>query len=406
MTFIPEEGISFGDNAAIDAFGRLRASTPLTLFDSKLTIDNQPLFWDDQETSGTGTSSTHSAAKAAVTMAVSDSTAGERTRQSIQSIIYQPGKSQLVLMTFKFGASATGITRSVGQFYNDNGIFLQQTSSGLSVVVRSAVSGSPVDNSIAQNDWNIDKLDGSGDSKITLDPEQTQILMLDYEWLGVGRVRIGFVIGGVPIYCHQFLNSNVNSTVYMSTPNLPLRYQIANDGSGPAANMDCICAQVSSEGGFDSGGFLRSVDTGATNVNVATGTLGAILAIRLKSTALRSTGSIEGLSIYVSSSAEYRFALLLNPTITGSFSFSSVSNSILEIATPTPALSVTDQGTILESGHTGQANNTVGQVIVPESFFKLGSKIDGTADIVALAAQKIGSGGENFHGALQIRELT
>ena len=44
-----------GGRANLDAFGRLRVSQPTTLFDSKQTQSNLPLFWDDQETSGTGT---------------------------------------------------------------------------------------------------------------------------------------------------------------------------------------------------------------------------------------------------------------------------------------------------------------------------------------------------------------
>lgn len=56
---------SVSDSPANDAFGRLRVSNPETLFDSKNifndpdlaeTIENQPLFYDNQETDGSGTS--------------------------------------------------------------------------------------------------------------------------------------------------------------------------------------------------------------------------------------------------------------------------------------------------------------------------------------------------------------
>ena len=55
------------NNPTGDAFGRLRVSEPTTLFDSKQIFDAQPLLWDDQETSGSGTTgapSGHSTATA------------------------------------------------------------------------------------------------------------------------------------------------------------------------------------------------------------------------------------------------------------------------------------------------------------------------------------------------------
>ena len=88
--------VSFASGATTDAFGRLRISEPFTIFDSKQLHNNQPLFWDDAETSGTGTSSAHSSARASTTISVSATTAGKRVRQSLQRFNYQPGKSQLV----------------------------------------------------------------------------------------------------------------------------------------------------------------------------------------------------------------------------------------------------------------------------------------------------------------------
>lgn len=67
-----KKGVQIGldtDNPTGDAFGRFRMSSPTTLFDSKQIIDNQPLFWDDQEESGSGTSSTYTKARASSTIA-------------------------------------------------------------------------------------------------------------------------------------------------------------------------------------------------------------------------------------------------------------------------------------------------------------------------------------------------
>jgi len=57
------------------------------------------------------------------------------------------------------------------------------------------------------------------------------------------------VVDGVPTYLHQFNHANHSAGVYMTTPNLPIRYEISNDGTGAAAEMECICSSVMSEGG-------------------------------------------------------------------------------------------------------------------------------------------------------------
>ena len=119
----------------------------------------------------------------------------------------------------------------MGLFNNENGIFLLQDETTLKIGLRTFTSGVAVDTEIAQDSWNIDKLDGTGNSGITLDQTKTLIFFSDFEWLGVGTVRYGFFIDGIPYYCHAIHNSNVNTVVYMSTPNLPLRYEIENDGT-------------------------------------------------------------------------------------------------------------------------------------------------------------------------------
>ena len=88
---VPEHGISFADSMAIDAFSRLRISSPETLFDSKQifdnadivnTLENFPLFFDNQETSGAGTATAFDIDRASTTLSVSATTAGTRVRQT------------------------------------------------------------------------------------------------------------------------------------------------------------------------------------------------------------------------------------------------------------------------------------------------------------------------------------
>ena len=200
--------VYLSDGPSIDAFGRLRIAEPYTIFDSKQIADNAPLFWDDAETSGSGTGSTHSINTASSEITVGASTAGTRVRQTFQRFNYQPGKSQEILFTFANFDTENGITKRVGYFDENNGIFFQHLDGVPSVCIRSNTSGSPVDTIIPQSEWNIDKLDGTDYTNLALDFSKTQIGIIDFEWLGVGRVRIGMVIDGAVFYCHEFLHAN------------------------------------------------------------------------------------------------------------------------------------------------------------------------------------------------------
>jgi hypothetical protein len=86
--------------------------------------------------------------------------------------------------------------------------------------MRTYIGGS-VDNTtrrVEQSAWNGDKLDGTGASGLTLDLTKPQILWMDFEWLGVGNVRCGFIINGQYIVCHTYQTANVYGTsVYMTT---------------------------------------------------------------------------------------------------------------------------------------------------------------------------------------------
>ena len=220
-----------------DAFGRLRTSTPQTIFDSKQINDNAPLSWDDAEVSGGGTGSTYNANQASTTITVG-AEAGVRTRQTKMRFNYQPGKSQMICVTGILGVGASGITQRIGYGDDDNGLFFETIDGIFQVNRRTKTSGSAVNNRTIQSNFNIDTMDGTGPSRITIDLSKTQIFWIDFEWLSVGRVRFGFVIEGKLIYFHEFNHANDLIVAYMSTPNLPLRYEIENDGTGGGGGIN------------------------------------------------------------------------------------------------------------------------------------------------------------------------
>lgn len=362
-----------------DSFGRIRTSSLYTLFDSKQVFDNQPLLWDDAETSGSGTSTSYSRFEAASRISVSATTAGTRVRQTYRYFSYEPGKSQLILMTWSEFDTVSGITKRVGQFMGTDGLYFESKDGTLSVVRRSSVNGNVVNNKVEQSDWNIDPLDGTGPSGITLDPALAQIGVIDYEWLGVGRVRMGLNIDGKIIYCHEFLNANNLSTVYMSTPYLPLRYEISNDGTGPTDDFVHICTSVMSEGGREQSGSARHIHNLSVS-NLSSGTNYGLLGIRLQSDKL---GAAELVSTAVLSSTtndQAHWMLILNPTVSGTTNWTNQPNSIVQINKGTSSNTVTG-GTQLDGGFLSTVSPANVSV---RNFLQIGADISGVSDEVYL----------------------
>lgn len=396
-------------NGAVDAFGRVRVSNPVTLFDSKLIHDNQAHFWDDQEVSGSGTSTTHSSAAARQRLSVSSTTAGKRVRQTYQRFGYQSGKSHLVMMTSVLGSGGTGITAAVGYFDDNNGVFFKSDEGTLKAVVRSGVTGSPVDTEITSATCNGDPMDGTGPSGITIDPSKTQILWFDLEWLGVGDVRCGFLVNGRFHVFHTFRNANAIATVYMSTANLPLRYEIENDGNGAAATLDCICNAVISEGNTaEVAGVIHSANMGSTFANANTaGTKYALIGIRLKTTHLGVRVAPEVISVASVSNDNFLWELRFNPTVAGTFVYADYdTDSALQIAygdtSGNPSTNTVTSGELIASGY-GSANSTI-DFSVPVRRL-LGSAIDGTRDTYVLCVTPM-SANADLRGAFIWREVS
>ena len=393
-----------------DAFGRLRVSQPYTLFDSqnRYAADNQ----FDVSTTGTGTT-TFLSNEAAVKMEVTGAGVGSVLRQSYRSFPYQPGKGLLVLATFVMDSSQSlNLTQRVGYYNDDNGVFFQRVDGTYSFVLRSSsipTPGTPSDaRTVNQSSWNGDKLDGTGASGYTLDPSKAQILWMDFEWLGVGNVRCGFIINGEYIVCHTFENANDITSVYMTTAILPVRYEIKTVTSAVAASMKSICCSVISEGGFEQ----TSIDHVARRTTIL-GTIGTtflpLVSIRLAS---GRTGAIvipNRVQVLPTTSQNYEVVLIKNPTLTGATWASTVpSDSNVEFDV---AATATTGGTIVQSDYL--ASNTAGGTS-STSFanaynfdLQLGASIAGVSDIYTVAIRTVsGATTGDALGSLSFYDLT
>lgn len=390
--------------ASVDAFGRIRISSPFTLFESKQLFDNRSIVWSTSLNSSA--TSTHNSNRASTTLSVTSTVGSSAVRQTKSRSTYQSGKSLLIMNTFVFGSTPGGITKRVGYFDGYNGLFVQHNGTNLSFVVRSNITGIPIDTLINQSNWNFDKFDGTGPSGLVLDITKAQIFVIDLEWLGTGRVRFGFNIDGVVHYGHFVLNANNIGSVYMSSPNLPIRYEITNVSSSGSSTLEQICSGVFSEGGFENKGYVLSVDRGASVLSGVDNTaLYPLVSIRLDTSKQGSVVTPEGIHVLCSTAnSNFKWALLLNPTIAGSdaSSWQSVSNSIVQYDISRTLSNTLSGGTVL---HSGYANQTIAVDVSFNTLITLGVDLSNVSDQMILAVQKIGTGTDSFIGAMSWREI-
>jgi hypothetical protein len=445
MTYFPTTKITTADTMAVDAFGRLRVSNPVTLSEVSFEYDLSPLvvesitaslgsasFDSNSRTAILSASTTApSAGVGTVTIAGASNprtatftnsqtfssgdnilvnsipyrviTGGTGTSFSVDGIVnaaagssftrrgsysalrqrqvnlYEKGKSHLIKQTFVFGSGTNGVTRRAGYYSDRNGyIFTQETATGsmmVGFIERTAVTGNVVETFFSQSQWNIDKLDGQGPSGHTLDLTKHQILITDAQFLGVGRVRMGFDLDGLLVPCHEFLHANTSSIApYMQTFSLPVTYEIFNHTSSVGADMKCICFEVESEGGTLGGPPRKnrfSANSGtAAGVTVTTSRT-FVLAVRPKQTyngnMNRMVISPQDITAIIGNNSVL-VELIYDPVLTGGSWASVNDNSGMEFSTNA---TYTSGGTVVNSFFVGTGGNTArasGGSVIAESF--------------------------------------
>jgi hypothetical protein len=355
---------TIADGANLDAFSRQRVSDPKTLFSVQCQYDAEPLKMEGFA-SGTGVAPAHDANTRMVTISCTAGT-GVSAFQSYAYLPYQPGKSQLIFITGCLRAATASVVKEFGYFDSLNGIIYRQSGAGvLSMVRRKNTTGSVLEEEVVQADWNLDKLNGAGGtanpSGITLVQANVFILVIDLQFLGMGRVRVGFDIGGVIVYVHEFKHANVLTVPYMQQASLPVQALMTSSASGSTATMDFKCAAVTSEGGFEADGELRFATPEGT-VTAGSGTRTHILSLRPKTTfnskANRSYFKLLDVDL-LADAKPVRWELCIGSTFSVAPTWADVNSTYsgYEIGT---AGTLTAAGLVIDSGFLASSNSTRG----------------------------------------------
>lgn len=395
-------GTGGNSSTSQDAFGRQRVANPITLFDSFTRYADNGKF----ATKTSGSAFTAMGSDSASIDLTVDGTSGTYCyRESKRVFAYQPGKSLQVMSTFVMADGIPNLRQRVGYFSSTNGIFLEQDGTTLYFVKRSQGS----DTRVIQDEWNIDPLDGTGRSNITLDISKAQIFWTDIEWLGVGSVRCGFVINGTFVHCHTFHHANTTIAPYMTTACLPVRLEIENTGSTLLTNkLKQICSTVISEGGYTLTGTSRSVSLtlGAEKDLSAADTYYPVIAIRLRSDRRDAIVLPSGIALQgvTSGSSIIHYKVYKGSTISGgTWTYIDSASSAVEYnANP----STFTGGKVLTQGFVSLSNQSAGTVDLKDTFFKfqLERTFDSSESFLLVAGTS--NAGDDIMASIDWQEIT
>jgi hypothetical protein len=400
-----------GQGFSGDLFGRLKVSQPFTLFDSTHRYSQDGDF--DDVVLGTGSTVGFITAQSSATLGIGTTVGCSLVRESKRVFSYQPGKSLQVLQTFVFNPEKENLVQRVGYASSENGVMLELNGSQLNIIKRTAISGVGTTISVSQSQWNIDTLDGTGfstsnPSGIRLDISKAQILFSEYEWLGVGSVRVGFAIDGKFISVHQFNHANLIDSTYMTTATLPVRYEILNTGiTTSVSTMKQICISVQSNGGYEKR-QAEDVVRITSPVTVSSSSFVPLLSIRLAPGREDTIILPHEISILPDSAnaSSFEVALIKNATLTNA-SFATTSTSSPNVQRDISATALTG-GTIVKNDYLTSANKATAPLNVVQEYnwdLQLGRTQAKVSDTYTLAMRAVNGSGTAI-ASLSFYDLT
>jgi hypothetical protein len=399
-----------GKGFSLDLFGRLKVSEPYTLFDSTHRYSQDGDY--DDVILGAGSTVGIITAQSTATLGIGTTAGCSIIRESKRIFSYQPGKALQTFQTFVLNPAKPNLVQRVGYASSENGIMLELNGSQINIIKRTAISGVGTTVTVPQSQWNQDPLDGTGVSGINLDFTKAQLMFTEYEWLGVGCARVGFVNeNGTFHIAHIFNHANTLDSAYMTTASLPVRYEIFNTGVTTSASvMKQICVSVQSNGGYEKivardvarrtniiSGISSSTNfTPVVSIRLAPGREDAIILPKAFSFLASSSGAGSIVEI----------ALIKNGTINAN---NWTSTSSLNVQQNIDATGIVTGGTIVLNDYVSAANKITNPINVEAIYnwdLQLGRTQSKVSDVYTLAARVADGTSTDFIGSIQFFDLT
>ena len=233
-------------------------------------------------------------------------------------------------------------------------------------------------------------------------------MFTEYEWLGVGAVRCGFVNKDGNFHItHIFNHANTIDSTYMTTASLPVRYEILNTGiTTSASTMKQICVSIQSNGGYEkkvASDTMRMVSFKSTNSTAFV----PLVSIRLASG--REDAIIIPHDVHAlpdsATSVYFEIALIKNATLTGAAWTSTSSPNVQGDITATGLTG----GTIVQTDYISSANKASSPLNAEAEYnwdLQLGRTQAKVSDVYTLAARVVDGTSTDFVGSIQFFDLT
>lgn len=397
--------ISFGDSGSVDAFSRARVSDTGQRFDVTFALNKQPLLIDEI-VAGTG-SATHDTNLRAVYLSTGGTASGAKAKlKSRYYVPYTPGNSQLITITGNLNPDNVAFTNCVAEIgYGDDNhaVGFRKDANGVWVFIRSSITGSAADlTAVKFENWD------NYHVLTDVDWTKSQIFVIDFQSLAVGRVRFYLDRSGELIPCHEITNDNIKVGPYWGLASLPAFWSVTNTGTAAATcRILAICATVKSEGGLSLEQLLGFPFTAKRSALLTVSTTQIpLLSIQVQTTynTLFNHTLVLPRSVSVYSDDQgVEYQVVLNPTLTGpSWTQVHANSSVYYDVT---ASAMTGGRAIATNYISGAARGGVDRFSlegrVPLSVY------GGTAtgDILTIGVVRTGSTNANCKGAIDYAEV-
>ncbi|PFJ05356.1 hypothetical protein COD67_10200 [Bacillus cereus] len=268
--------------------------------------------------------------------------------ETIKALRYTPGLGALIRFTAVFTTGIPNSTQIIGIGDDLDGFFFGYNGASFGILRRQ----NGTDNWIPQSDWNTDQFNGTGTSRVTLNPSLGSVYTIQYQWLGFGDIRffIENPITGDPTLVHIIRYSNANTIPSIMNPTLPIMAQVIN-----TTNTNNIVLQTSSAIGIIEGnGNTNSLVTrnSFNNTKIAIGTTQISIFTLQNKTIFQSKLNrvrvqFDMLSFLGSANQNVIFSVVKNPTLGGAPIFTDISTDTSVIAVDTSGTTVTGGTTVL-----------------------------------------------------------
>lgn len=373
----------------LTAFGRLKASLPTVIAEGSF-VENERNDLFDTNTAG-GATITYDSTEKTRNLNVGTASGDKAILQTFKRVKYTPGQQNAVIFVNHF-QPRTNVLQCACYGDESDGFIFQMNGTQFEVVIRSSASGSVVENTIPQSNFNIDKLDGTGPSGITADFAKPIIFFIQFQWLGAGSVYFFAAIEDKIVLMHRKDHSGIiSNTKYMRTATLPFRYEIENlAATAGSTTFKISCFSSISEGTKQSVAVRRHVrnpnERSLNNSNFL-----PMIAIRLKSSS--DIANLKPIRISLLGTSNDPFAIEL--VIGGSLSGGSWSSVDADSSAEVNYTATSHTGGIVIDGNL--AAEEINQTIdLDDSISRIGKFIDGTSQILVLRAISLKTNADAF----------